>query len=139
MTRYLNYLSLVCYHRRMSYDGQRMLLIVGEYTTIAPLISLFQREGVHVERIEKVLDAIKTVIKMKPDGILFVVPQYWEEVTSFVEDIRNNPDLAHIPIIYAGGLIEGNDITILQQKGVKTITFGPVPNPEIVRCVMNEL
>ena len=72
-----------------------------------------------------------------PDGVVFIVPVYWEAVGGFVEKMRKDERLKEVPIIYLGDFIESNDQLFLKRQGVHTLTLGPVPMEEAVRSVLS--
>ena len=74
-----------------------------------------------------------------PDGVVFIVPVYWEAVGGFVDTMRKDPRLANLPIIYLGDFIEANDQVFLKRQGVHTLTLGPVPMAEAVRFVLRSI
>ena len=74
--------------------------------------------------------------KELPDGVVFIVPVYWEAVGGFVEKMRKDERLKEVPIIYLGDFIESNDQLFLKRQGVHTLTLGPVPMAEAVRYVL---
>jgi response regulator RpfG family c-di-GMP phosphodiesterase len=115
------------------------MLLVGDADSRKPFLKLFKKAGIEITEGENVKLAFKQALDIKPDGILFVTPRYGDEVTRFVDEIRTHPGFENLPIIYIGALIEGEDMRILQLKGVHTLTLGPVPHEEMVRYVVDKL
>ncbi|PJE64645.1 MAG: hypothetical protein COU90_02275 [Candidatus Ryanbacteria bacterium CG10_big_fil_rev_8_21_14_0_10_43_42] len=115
------------------------ILLVGDANSRKPFLKLFEKAGILITEGENMKIAFEKALALKLDGILFVTPRYWDDVTRFVDDIRTHPGFENMPIIYIGALIEGEDMRILQMKGVHTLTLGPVPHEEMVRYVVDKL
>lgn len=115
------------------------ILLVGESSEISVFASLLRNEGLIVTTISQVRDALEVVKKIEPDAIVFVLPRYWDAITDFVDLLRADKKFEDTVVIYAGSLIEGEDQHILHQKGVKTVTLGPLPPTEVVRFIMDTI
>ena len=115
---------------------QKTVLLVGDSVMQDRFVPWFTRDGVAVTSVEKFADTLAIAKKVRPRAIVFVAPRYWEDVPSFVTAARKIDHLSYVPIFYLGALVEGQDQVVLRQHGVKTITLGPVPDPEIVRFVV---
>lgn len=114
----------------------KKVLLAGDTSKIRLFQRLLEQQGVLVTQtpnIERVLTMAKAD---PPDGIVFILPVYWESVADFVAKIREEKLLGRIPIIYFGDFIEASDQRILKQQGVHTMTLGPVPEAEAVRFIM---
>lgn len=114
------------------------LLLVGDNARVKEFASVFAEGGATSETAGG-NDAALAYLKIAdplPDGIVFIVPVYWEAVGGFVEEVRKDERLAAIPIIYLGDFIEANDQIALKRQGVHTLTLGPVPTPEAARYVL---
>ncbi|PIR69209.1 MAG: hypothetical protein COU47_03855 [Candidatus Niyogibacteria bacterium CG10_big_fil_rev_8_21_14_0_10_46_36] len=117
------------------------LLLVGGSTELKRFISLFHEAGFSIVTAERIGEALATTKKMRIQGIVFIIPVYWEPITRFIEQVRTIKGYAEdqVPIFYLGKLIEGEDQRILQRYGVKTVTLGPVPDSELARYIINQI
>jgi CheY-like chemotaxis protein len=120
-------------------SNAKHILLVGDSNSRKPFLVLFKKAGITITEGENIPIAMEKALAIKPDGILFVTPRYWDDVTRFVDEIRTHPGFEQLPIIYIGALIEGEDMRILQMRGVHTLTLGPVPHEEMVRYVVDKL
>ena len=123
----------------MSIYGNKKILAVGKGTDLYEFIKAFKAAGIEVVREERISTALTTAKEFKPDTILFVLPRYWTEITGFVEKIRDMEGFERTPIIYIGAMIEGTDQQVLKERGVVTMTLGPVPVKEMARHVIDEM
>jgi len=123
----------------MSIYGLKKILAVGKGADLSEFIVAFKKAGIEVTKEENIKTALIVAKEVKPDAILFVLPQYWTEITGFVEKIREIKGFERTPIIYVGSMIEGNDQQILKERGVHTLTMGPVPVKEMARYVIEQM
>ncbi|TSC77485.1 MAG: hypothetical protein G01um101429_1033 [Parcubacteria group bacterium Gr01-1014_29] len=121
----------------MSY--QNHIILVGDPHVLDEFSLSLRRAGVAVTSVEKVSAVMAAAEKIKPDAIVCILPRYWDDITVFVDEFRKKPGFEDTPILYVGSLVEGEDQRILQQKGVKTLTLGPLPPQEVVRYILNML
>ena len=112
------------------------ILLVGETVKVKEFQQSLRRAGAAVTLVGDTTAALAAARQDRPDGIVFVVPVYWESVADFVAAIRREPTLAAVPIVYLGDFIEANDQLILKRQGVHTLTLGPVPPAEAVRYIL---
>ena len=123
----------------MSTYGKKILL-VGDSLKVKEFQNELLREGVGVTLIPDPKRALAFLTESeRPDGIVFIIPVYWESVSEFVEKIKGNQRLATVPLIYLGDFIESSDQIILKSQGVYTLTLGPVPTPEAVRFILSKI
>lgn len=115
------------------------ILLVGDPHALENFSLSLTRAGVAVTSVEKVSAVMAAAEKIKPNAIVFILPRYWDDITLFVDDLRKNEEFTETPILYVGSLIDGEDQRVLQQKGVKTLTLGPLPPQEVVRYILNML
>jgi len=123
----------------MSIYGSKKILTVGRGADFLDFLKIFKAEGLTVIRAESIKEAYVLAQEEKPDGFLFILPRFWTELSDFVEKIRKVEGFEHTPIVYVGGLIEGNDQAVLKSAGVSTFTLGPVPTKEMARFVIDEM
>lgn len=121
--------------------ARQSLLIVGDNLKAREFAEALSATGVNPDKAENEHTALTFLQETKqlPDGVVFIVPVYWEAVGSFVEKMRTDERLANIPIMYLGDFIESNDQLFLKRQGVHTLTLGPVPMAEAVRFVMRSI
>jgi DNA-binding response OmpR family regulator len=119
--------------------NKKHIVLVGDLHTVEPFILHLTREGVDVVHIENIRHVLEKVVEVKPDAIVFILPRYWDDITIFVDNLRAKEDFVETPILYVGSLIEGEDQRVLHQKGVKTLTLGPLMPQEVVRYILNML
>lgn len=117
------------------------LLLVGGQTELKRFIGLFREAGFSILTAERIAEALSTTKKIQVQGIIFIIPVYWEPITRFVEQVRQTKGYSddEVPIFYLGKLIEGEDQKILQRYGVKTVTLGPVPESELARYIISQI
>jgi hypothetical protein len=117
---------------------RKKVLLVGESTRIKQFATSFASAGVIADLVENDHAALAYLRNAPeaPDGIVFIVPVYWESVGSFVDEIRKDARYARVPIVYLGDFIEANDQLFLKRQGVETLTLGPVPDAEAVRFAL---
>lgn len=117
------------------------LLLVGGQTELKRFIGLFREAGFSILTAERIAEALSVTKKIRVQGIIFIIPVYWEPITRFVEQVRQMKGYSddEVPIFYLGKLIEGEDQKILQRYGVKTVTLGPVPESELVRYIISQI
>lgn len=123
----------------MSAYGKKILL-VGDSLKVKEFQHELLREGIGVTLSPDPKQALAFLAdKERPDGIVFIIPVYWESVSEFVKQIKDDQRLATVPLIYLGDFIESNDQIILKSQGVHTLTLGPVPTQEAVRFIISKL
>lgn len=117
------------------------LLLVGGQTELKRFIGLFREAGFSILTAERIAEALSVTKKTHVQGIIFIIPVYWEPITRFVEQVRQMKGYSddEVPIFYLGKLIEGEDQKILQRYGVKTVTLGPVPESELARYITSQI
>ncbi len=114
------------------------LLLVGDNLKVKEFRAALLRSGAGaVVTVPEAADALAAARREAPDGIVFILPVYWESVSDFVAKLRAEPTLAAVPIIYFGDFIEANDQVTLKAQGVHTMTLGPVPLSESVRFILS--
>lgn len=112
---------------------KRSTIIVGTSGTAKEFSAEFEKQGVQSLMEETPADTFRTAQKINPDAIIFVLPEFWQEIADFVENIRNADELKDTPIVYIGSKLEGFDQKALRGYGVHTFTMGPIPIQEVVR------
>lgn len=118
---------------------KKKILIVGDTTDVLRFKPLLEEEGINVESVDKFPKAKALALKEHMDAIVFVLPRYWEDITVFIKELRAVQNMEDTLIFYLGSLIEGEDQVLLHKWGVKTLTLGPVPDPEVVRYIVHLL
>jgi hypothetical protein len=116
----------------------KTLLLVGDNARAKEFAAAFAAAGTEPEIAENnpaALAYLKST-EILPDGIVFIVPVYWESVGDFVKEVHEDTRLTKVPIVYLGDFIEANDQLMLKRLGVFTLTLGPVPTEEAVRYVL---
>ena len=116
---------------------QKHILLVGDTHILEPFLGPLRAEGIAITVIPQVRSVLEKTKLLHPTAIVFVLPRYWDDITVFVDEIRKDAEFEQTPILYVGSLIEGEDQHILQQKGVKTLTLGPLPPQEVVRYLLD--
>lgn len=114
-------------------------LLIGGSITVREYADQLAHAGLHVETREDFNKALADIQMIRPDIIGIILPNYFESVTKFVQNLRNMSAYNHVPLVYVGGMIEGADDAILRQYGVKTLTLGPVQTSEIARFIIKQL
>lgn len=117
---------------------KKTLLLVGDNSRMREFAIAFAAAGTATESAESdaaALAYLKSATTL-PDAVVFIVPVYWESVGGFVTEIRKDPALEKLPIVYLGDFIESNDQLFLKRAGVFTLTLGPVPTEEAVRYIL---
>jgi len=114
----------------------KKVLLVGDTQKVKVFRGLLEQQGVLTTFTPNIERALALAKSGPPDGIIFILPVYWESVSDFVAKIRGEKLLERVPIIYLGDFIEANDQLILKRQGVYTMTLGPVPEVEAVRFIM---
>jgi hypothetical protein len=114
-------------------------LLIGSSVTVREYKDQLISAGLRVETRENFNQALADIHAIRPDIIGIILPNYFETVTRFVEDIRRISAYNTVPLVYVGGMIEGADDAILRQYGVKTLTLGPVQTSEIARFIVRQL
>lgn len=117
----------------------KSVLIVGNPFKVTEYAGLLEQEGVSVIIKENFNEAFEIAKEMKPGAIVTILPVYMNNVTNFVDKVREIESLAETPIIHIGNIIESADQEILQRHGVKTLALGPVPINEMVRFILKVL
>lgn len=115
------------------------IVLVGDSHTLDPFLGSLANAEVVVTQVERVNKVMETVERVKPDAIVFVLPRYWDDITRFVDTLRQKKDFVDTPILYVGSLIEGEDQRVLHMKGVHTLTLGPLMPQEVVRYMIDKL
>ena len=113
----------------------KKMVLVSKLTDAKPFLSIFEKQGIEVFQTESFKEALQVSKEWQPGAIVFLVPVYWESIVGFVKEIRDIPEMEKTGILYIGKLIEGAELTFLQQHGVKTMALGPVPVEEIARFI----
>ncbi|MCB9805763.1 hypothetical protein H6775_01220 [Candidatus Nomurabacteria bacterium] len=113
-------------------NGKRLLMIAKKKDA-EPFMYLLNARGVAVQLVEDFSDAFAVAQKWQPQVMVFLLPVYWESIVDLVEKVKSDIDLMDMQILYIGKLIEGGDLSVLQQYGVKTMALGPVPPQEMAR------
>lgn len=114
----------------------KRLLLIGDNIKVKEFASVLQSSA-NVALASDVKTGLAIAREIVPDGIVFIVPVYWENILPFLEEIKKDDLLKNKPIVYVGDFIEASDQTILKGKGVHTITLGPVPIQEIGRYILS--
>jgi hypothetical protein len=114
----------------------KKLLLIGDNMKVKEFASVLQSSA-NIAIDNDVKTGLIMAREIIPDGIIFIVPVYWENILPFLEEIKKDDLLKLKPIIYVGDFIEASDQTILKGKGVHTITLGPVPAQEIARYILS--
>ncbi len=117
----------------------KKMVLVSKLMDAKPFLPIFESQGIEVFQTESFREALQVSKDWLPGAIVFLVPVYWESIVEFVRDIRAIPEMENTGILYIGKLIEGAELTFLQQHGVKTMALGPVPIEEIARFVTDML
>ncbi len=117
----------------------KSVLIVGNPFKVTEYAELLGQEGVAVTIEENFNKALEIAKKMMPGAIVTILPVYMNNVTDFVDKIREVEGLEETSIIHIGNIIESADQEILQRHGVKTLALGPVPLHEMVRFILKAL
>ena len=117
----------------------RSILIVGNPYKVTEYAELLSQEGVLVTIEENFNKALLIAKEMMPGAIVTILPVYMNNVTDFVDKIREIDGLTETPIVHIGNIIESADQEILQRHGVKTLALGPVPIHEMVRFILKAL
>lgn len=117
----------------------KKLVLVSKLTDAKAFLPIFANQGIEVFQTESFKEGLQASKEMLPGAIVFLVPVYWESILDFVKEIRSIPEMEQTGILYIGKLIEGAELTFLQQHGVKTMALGPVPIEEIARFVTEML
>lgn len=117
------------------------LLLIGGSTDLKRFIPLFSEAGFAMLTAERLEEALEIARRARVQGIIFVIPVYWEPITRFVEQVRELKGYSEmdVPMFYLGKLIEGEDQRILQRYGVHSVTLGPVPDSELARYITNQI
>lgn len=115
--------------------AQKELLLVSKLTDAKSFLPIFEKQNIKVFQTESFKEALQHAKETNPGAIVFLVPVYWESIVGFVKEIRDIPAMEKTGILYIGKLIEGAELTFLQQHGVKTMALGPVPIEEIARFI----
>mgnify|MGYP001560055870 CR=1 FL=1 len=118
---------------------RKHIMLVGESHTLDPFLAALAASDVIVTQVERVSKVLETAEQVKPDAIVFVLPRYWDDITRFVDMLRQKKDFVDTPILYVGSLIEGEDQRVLHSKGVHTLTLGPLMPQEVVRYILDKL
>jgi DNA-binding response OmpR family regulator len=118
---------------------QKKALVIGDSSNVRPFLPAFKNFNVEVKVLSDVRLAIDLSKEFKPHAIVFITPLYWENVLDFVKEIREVEGFSETLIVYIGSLVEGGDQIILRENGVKTFTLGPVPHPEMVRFIVDQM
>ena len=118
---------------------RKKILVFGNTSNVLPLAPYFKEKNIETVVVNKFNLADEAIKGEIFDGIVFLLPQYWQDVSKFIIVARKTPGYELIPILYIGSLIEGGEQGILHQQGVKTLTLGPVPEAEVVRYIAKEL
>ena len=114
------------------------LLLVGDNLKVKEFRAALLKSGAGaVMTVPETADALAVGRREAPDGIVFILPVYWESVSDFVAKLRAEPTLAAVPIIYFGDFIEANDQVRVKAQGVHPMTLGPVPLSESVRFILS--
>ena len=121
----------------MSYT--KKILLVGDSVKVREFERVLSKSGVLILTVPNAKRALDVARKEKPDGIVFIVPTYWESVEEFIKELRQDKELAHTPIIYLGDLIEASEQLVLKRQGVHTMTLGPVPTEEVARFILHTI
>lgn len=119
--------------------AEKRLVLVSKLIDSKPFLPIFDNENIQVFQTESFKEALQVSKEWKPGAIVFLVPVYWESIVDFVREIRATPEMEKTGILYIGKLIEGAELTFLQQHGVKTMALGPVPLEEIARFISEML
>ncbi len=119
--------------------AQKTMVLVSKLIDAKPFLPIFEKQNIKVYQTESFREALQVSKEWLPGAIVFLVPVYWESIVDFVKEIRNIPEMEKTGILYIGKLIEGAELTFLQQHGVKTMALGPVPVEEIARFVTDML
>ncbi|MEA1929308.1 MAG: hypothetical protein U9M92_00255 [Patescibacteria group bacterium] len=123
----------------MSSHGKEVVLI-GDSLKVKEFQYGLEREGATVALVANSKKAMAYLQEAdKPDGIVFIIPVYWENVSKFVDEVKADKRLATVPIIYMGDFIESTDQIVLKRQGVHTLTLGPVPTQEAVRFILSKI
>lgn len=115
--------------------AQKQLLLISKLTDAKAFLSIFEKENIAVYQTESFKEGLEYAKAALPGAIVFLVPVYWESIVGFVREVREIPEMEKTGILYIGKLIEGAELTFLQQHGVKTMALGPVPIEEIARFI----
>lgn len=117
---------------------KKKLLFVAKITDTKTFTPIFERQGVEVHQIEDFKEALQHALEWKPGLIVFLVPVYWESIIDFIKSVREDPEMERAGIIYIGRMIEGAELKLLKEYGVKTMAMGPVPEEEMARFMYDE-
>ena len=112
------------------------ILFVSTPSHAHPFMGPLKDSGFNVIIKENFDAAFAEAQKLKPAIIVFYLPQYWQNITEFVKKLRAIPEFETTPMVYIGGMIEGQDQEVIRSLGVKTLTKGPLPELEMVRFMV---
>lgn len=117
----------------------KKMVLVSKLIDAKAFLPIFENQGIEVYQTESFKEALQVSKELLPGAIVFLVPVYWESIVDFVREVRAIPEMEKTGILYIGKLIEGAELTFLQQHGVKTMALGPVPIEEIARFITDML
>jgi hypothetical protein len=117
----------------------KKMVLVSKLIDAKDFLPIFEKQGIEVFQTESFKEALQVSKEWMPGAIVFLVPVYWESIVDFVRQVRAIPEMEKTGILYIGKLIEGAELTFLQQHGVKTMALGPVPIEEIARFITDML
>lgn len=115
------------------------VLLIGDSLKVRGFQRLLEQQGVITALAPDTNRALQLAKTDPPDGIVFILPVYWESIADFVKKIREQKLLEHTKLIYLGDFIESSDQLVLKQQGVYTMTLGPVPETEVVRFIIKTI
>ena len=115
--------------------GKR-ILVYGDDHKAREVQSSLANAGAETELVSGIEKTLSELERTQPDALVFVLQVYWEGALDLVKQIRKLPGLERMPIFYLGDFIESHNQIYLQEKGVKTLTLGPVPAEESARYII---
>lgn len=117
----------------------KKVLLVGDSVKVKEFEQVLSKSGALISLAPNAKKAMILARQERPDGIVFVIPTYWESVEDFLKELREDETFAKTPIIYLGDLIEASDQLVLKRQGVYTMTLGPVPTEEVARFILHTI
>lgn len=114
------------------YEGSRILIVDDSRTNVFMLKGILEAEGYEVFTAQNGVAALKILKNTIPDAILLDVMMPGISGLELLENIRQDKNLDHVPVIMVTAKIEAEDIKIALDKGAVDYICKPVNDVELL-------
>ncbi len=116
-------------------DKKRILIIDDDEMITTLIHQILSKEGHLVSVANNGIDGVKMASEVKPHLIFMDITMPGQDGYDTTEQIKNNPELSEIPIVFLSGQAAGEDKGRVFAKGGSSFIRKPFANQQLVSMV----